>query len=214
MTHSEILKATLELLITKALLSQKSTIKLLLRDLSGKGLDISDTVTVLARLQGEKALKVESVTQAPNTKINNALSVFDSLLQVHGNFDLNEIDKNLLTVNDVLDIRLYPTLLPVLEQVGLSKSEIGEVQLLFKDFPHPAEVEIYCPNERSILCKTKTESDWMEICVGKVFHCKDRHHPIKVTFRGEAISMEIQTNDLQKISKQIDADAGGAVSSV
>ena len=180
MTHSEILKATLELLVTKALLSQKSTIKLLLRDLSGKGLDISDTITVLARLQDEKALKVESVTQAPNTKIKNALSTFESLFQTHGNFDLNEIDKNLLTPNDVLEIRLYPTLLQALERARLSKSEIGEVQLLFKDVSHPTEIEIYCPAERSLLCKVKAEPDWMEICAGKVFHCKDRNHRVKV----------------------------------
>ena len=214
MTHSEIFKAILELLATKAILSQKSTIKLLLRDLSGKGLDISDAITVLARLQREKALKVESIDQAPNTKTKNAFLAFESLLQVHGSFDLNEIDKNLLTVQDVLEIRLYPALLPVLEQAGLLRSEIEEARLLFKTISHPAEIEIHCPAERSLLCKIKTEPDWMEICAGKVFHCKERNHLVKVTYRGEAISMEIQDIDLQKVAKQVDADAGSAVSLV
>lgn len=214
MTHSEILKATLELLATKALLSQKSTVKLLLRDLSGKGLDISDTITVLARLQDEKAIKVESIVQAPNTKTKNAFSAFESLLKIHGSFDLSEIDKNLLTTNDVLEIRLCPALLQASEQAGISKGEIGELQLLFKDVSHPAEIEIYCPTDRSLLCKIKSEPDWMEVCVGKIFHCKDRHHPIKVTYRDDAILVEIKPSDLQKASKQIDVYAGSAVSSV
>lgn len=197
MTLVEKIKVVLDLLTSKALLSQKTEVNLLLDDVVKKGVDISEALTILDRLQRESKINVQSIDHAPVTKFAHTLRVIENMYTIE--YDLRHLDRNQLDAGNVIELELKQPLLNECEALGLNKEDVGNVAKLFVTGDHPQSVKLSCPLCRSLLGEISTDDAWQEVSRGKVFKCKDRRHEVRVTYQDHHILTSSLANSDEEI---------------
>lgn len=201
MTPAEKLKTLIDFLASKAILSQRKEFNLLLRDVQEKGLDIGDVVTMLSRLQGDKIVDTLSIFQAENTHSkHSSLRLINTI--IGPGFDLDHVDRNLLTTSHVLKMVLFPPFLRTAEEVGIEKATIDLLAPLFSVAAHPEAIDIYCPLHRCTVGNVADEQGWRELAKGATFKCKDRRHDILATWRNGQILLSLSCEEKEEDTEQ------------
>lgn len=200
MSPSEKLKTLIDILASKAILSQGAKFNLLLRDVQHK-MEIADAVTILSRLQSDKIVDTLSIFQAENVGPGGlSFRVMGTILGPH--FDLDHIDRNLLSTDHVLKMVLFPPFIRTAEDAGVEKQTIDLLSPLFSVPAHPDVVDIYCPIHRCTAGKVTDEKEWLQLTKGATFKCKDRRHDILATWHNGRIALSLLCDDKEENTEQ------------
>lgn len=197
MTLAEKITAVLDLLMTKAFLSQKTKVNLLLGDIVRKDIDIFEVLTILDRLQREGKVNIQSITQAPVNKFSGTFKIVEAMYTIE--YDLKHPDRNQLGEGHIIGLEIEPPLLNECEALKLNKEHIENIAKLFVISDHPQSLKLSCPLCRSQLGEISEESIWQEVYRGKIFKCKERRHEILVTYKNNQINTSFKAVSEEEI---------------